>query len=214
MTEMEKTLAELFGSEFSKQDLITAIGDLDTFDRSGELPQGRVRHLRDQLAQADGLAHAPVLSNEQYCGFVRVHVFKLAARLWYEAQNQQPTRSAKLLSPGEQLAALLVLRRGWYVQDGLARLAQTNFCGLGEAWAKASELAKDPRETLTQDEFKLQQDVCTALAPYFHDTIISILRAVTLPFSRASLNPKGGSPGLDAAITWLTTVTTGRMDLL
>ena len=99
MTDVVKTLAELFGSQFSNQDLITAIGDLDAFDRTGELPQGRVRDLRDRLAQADGQSHAPVLSNEQYCGFVRVHVFKLAARLWYDAQNQQAGNGAKLLAP-------------------------------------------------------------------------------------------------------------------
>ena len=94
----------------------------------------------------------------------------------------------------------------------MKRLEHTNFCGLAEAWAKIAEMAISPRE-IPEDEFKVQQDVCTALAPYFHDTVIAILRAVDLPFSKASLNVKGGSPGVEAAISWLTTAMTGRMDL-
>ncbi|MGF6440364.1 hypothetical protein [Paraburkholderia youngii] len=214
MTNLEQTLAELFGTDLSKQDLITALDDLATFDRTGELPTGRVQQLRDQLAQADGLAHAPVLTPEQYVGFVRVHVFKLAARLWHDAQSQPAAKSETILSPGAQLAALLVLRRANFVQEGLSKLAKTNFLGLGDMWATAGAAAKAPAEIGTDEEsFKAHQDVCTALAPYFHDTVISILRAVSLPFGKSTADLKGGSGGVEAAIAWITTAINGRLDL-
>ena len=201
--DFEKNIAEFFSSGLSPDELFTALADMGTFDRTGELPEGRAKELVNRLISIAG--KAPVLTLPDYVQFVRAHLFKLAAQRWYDAQRKQAETAAnrKRLSGDAQLAALLVLRRHSFFHAGVATLADTNFHGLGEEWKPIAEAAARAVEIEKKADAKVQQEMLTALAPYFHEMVIAILRAVSLPFSKETFEHKGGSPGIDAALTWL-----------
>lgn len=200
--DLEKSLAELFSSGLGSDELFTALTDMDTFDRTGEMPEGRAKEMVDRFLSIVG--EGSVLDLPGRAKIVRIHLFKLAALRWYDAERKQgeTAADAKRLSPATQLAALLVLRRAGYFHAGVATLADTNFHGLGGEWKPIAEQAHRAASESKPDP-EIQQEMLTALAPYFHETVIAILRAVSLPFSKMTLETKGGCPGVDAAIAWL-----------